>query len=269
VCEHKRQRQHCIECGGANVCEHKRQRRRCIECGGANVCEHKRRRQNCIECGGANVCEHKRRRQDCMDCMSVDEAIKSRYVCTICLSTSLSGYRVHIGICARCDKTERPRIEHTVRDLMQGLLVPPTYMDDKLIGGAECDSNRTRPDLCWVRGDRIVHVEVDEDSHADRQVLCELQKIDAANWGLSGFGHVHLPTWIVRFNCSNYDGRDISLEDRVAVLVAYVNKLLTEPTDIWDLLRVNVTYCFYHRKGQKHIDAARAVESVTVQEVIV
>jgi hypothetical protein len=215
-------------------------------------------------------CPHGKRHGKCIDCISIDDAIKSRYFCSICTTTMLTGKnRREIGICAGCDKTKRTRIEHIMRDMMLqgGLVVPPAYMDSKMIGGTECGSDRTRPDFVWVLPDRIVHVENDEGSHRQREVSCELKKLDASNWGLSDFGLDKLPTWTLRVNCDEYDGR--SLEERVEVLVVHVNRLLQEPLTAWDTLRTNVQYMFYHSKGQKHIDAAKtAVESLVVHDSV-
>ena len=41
-------------CGGwAGICEHKRIKTQCRDCGGPGICEHKRRRSRCKDCGGA------------------------------------------------------------------------------------------------------------------------------------------------------------------------------------------------------------------------
>jgi hypothetical protein len=161
-------------------------------------------------------------------------------------------------------------MEHVVWSKIKATLsTPPTYRDNKLVGGDGCASDRTRPDLCWVLDDRIVHVEVDEHSHDDREVSCELKKLDAANYGLAGFGHVHLPTCILRFNCGPYDHRRVGLDERCASLVAIVNCMLITPVACWDPLRANVVYLYYHSNGQKHIDAARAAtESLVVQFIV-
>ena len=179
--------------------------------------------------------------------------------------------RKHIGSCAGCDKNKPPRMEHIVRDKIEGpIKLPPTMRDSKLIGGEACASDRTRPDLCWVLEDRIIHVEIDEHSHEDREVSCELKKLDSANWGLSDFGLKHLPTWTIRFNCSEYDGRRISLDARCKALVHVVNGLLKCPLTVWDPLRLNVSYMFYHSKSQKHIEAAKESKmSIVVQDVVV
>lgn len=139
--------------------------------------------------------------------------------------------------------------------------------DNKLIGGDSCSSDRTRPDVCWVLKDRIIHVEVDEKSHEDREISCELKKLDAGNWGLSDYGFHHLPTWTIRFNCSEYDGRRIGLAERCKALVLYVKRLLVCPVD--EDPRTNVVYMYYHSHGQKHIDAAcLAIDSIVVRDVV-
>ena len=52
MCEHRRQRHTCKECGGTSVCGHGKLRHRCKECGGASVCAHDRLRYRCKECLG-------------------------------------------------------------------------------------------------------------------------------------------------------------------------------------------------------------------------
>ena len=44
--------------------------------------------------------------------------------------------------------------------------------------GVKGGCGRRRPDAAWVRDDRVVYLEIDEDSHSDRAVSCELAKID-------------------------------------------------------------------------------------------
>jgi hypothetical protein len=86
---------------------------------------------------------------------------------------------------------------------------------------------------------------------------------------LSDYSLTHLPTYTVRFNCSEYDKRRIGLDKRCRRLVTIVNRLLIEPLDDWDALRTNVIFCFYHTNGQKHIDAAcAATDSLVVQRII-
>jgi len=203
--------------------------------------------------------------------MSIEQAQKSKRFCSLCGSIRLSGLRRHIGLCAGCDEGVKRRIEYVVWDKIEPFVKEPTIRDNKLIGGAACDSARTRPDVCWVLDDRIVHVEIDEDSHEDREIACELKKLDSGNWGLSDHELEHLPTWTVRFNCSDYDGRKIGLDARCEKLVELINHLLETPDlTTWEALATNVTYMYYHSKSQKHIDAARAAKgSLDVKNVIV
>jgi len=203
--------------------------------------------------------------------MSIEQAQKSTVVCNVCFTTTLSGLRLHIGLCAGCDKGVKRRMEYIVWDKIEPFVKEPTMRDNKMIGGPACDSARTRPDVCWVLDDRIVHVEIDEDSHEDREIACELKKLDSGNWGLAGHGFKHLPTWTIRFNCSDYDGRQIGLDKRCEKLVELINHLLKTPDlATWNQLATNVTYMYYHSKSQKHIDAARAATgSLDVREVIV
>ena len=172
--------------------------------------------------------------------------------CKIC-AAKLTRRRYEKGLCAQCDPLVPPRLEHIVRRLLLPLVALfPTMQDDTLIGGR--GSDKTRPDLCWVTDDRILHVEVDEDSHADRDPSCELKKLDSANWGFLD----HKPTFVLRFNCSACDSKRVTLEDRVATLATIINRLLTGPLDDWDSLRVNVCLLFYLSSANHHIKAARA-----------
>lgn len=123
--------------------------------------------------------------------------------------------------------------------------------------------------MLWVLPDRLVHVEVDEDSHVDRETACELKKLDSANWGMAEPGHYHRPTALVRFNCSSYDGRDVSLDERVRALAAEIVALIEEPLTQWDSLRINVIFMYYHSSAKHHIKAARkASGAVNVVKVV-
>ena len=57
-------------CGapGSRMCEHRRRRYFCKECGGGGICEHGRWRCICKDCGGSRICEHGRQRLRCKDC---------------------------------------------------------------------------------------------------------------------------------------------------------------------------------------------------------
>jgi len=273
-------KRNCKDCDGPHVCtQHgdRKLKKICIDCKGSAYCFNKdhgekpKLKARCAPCGGSALCACRKDKDSCTDCMSIEQAQKSKKVCNVCFTTTLSGLRRHIGLCAGCDKDVKRRLEYIVWDKIAPFVKEPTIRDNKLIGGAACDSARTRPDVCWVLDDRIVHVEIDEDSHEDREIACELKKLDSGNWGLAGHGFKHLPTWTIRFNCSDYDGRQIGLDKRCEKLVELINHLLKTPDlATWNQLATNVTYMYYHSKSQKHIDAARAATgSLDVREVIV
>ena len=60
-------------------CEHGRQRNQCVDCGGIGICEHNRRRSQCKDCGGSGICEHNRERRRCKDCKGANESTKTSH----------------------------------------------------------------------------------------------------------------------------------------------------------------------------------------------
>lgn len=248
----------CRVCLTGRYCEHKKLKYRCQSCMG-----------HLFKCQVKKKCKHGKQKHLCYECLPLTTVLNSRRFCSICATKLVRGRRKYTGICAECDSTKPPRLEHIVKTFIGNKLPTPTFQDNKLIGGAACDAARTRPDLCWLLPDRVVHVEIDEDSHEDRPIACELKKLDSANWGLSDYGHVHLPTATVRFNCSAYDTRRIGLEERCKYLVRVLRVLLNQPTHSWDPLRTNVIYMYYHSKADKHIQAARAAHQSIVVRFIV
>jgi hypothetical protein len=269
-CEHGKYKYTCKKCGGSGICEHDRQRSQCKECGGSQICEHDRRRFTCKECGGVSICEHDRQRSQCKECVSLEKQLTGKLFCKVGCGTILSPLRRHTGLCAGCDAVA-PRMQWITWNLIKAELPEPTFKDNKLIGGDACMTKRSRPDFGWVLPDRIVYLEIDEHSHEDREISCELAKLDSANWGLAESGTVmaKLPTFMIRFNCSEYDRARISLEDRCETLVDYVQQKLTEDVSAWDVMRLNVSYLYYHSKSDKHVEAAQEQsESFKVHSVV-
>ena len=86
ICEHKKKRSRCEECGGSQICEHKRIRSACKECGGSQICEHQRERSTCKECDGGSICAHNKRRSICKECdggsICAHKRVRSR--CKVC-----------------------------------------------------------------------------------------------------------------------------------------------------------------------------------------
>ena len=49
-------------------CEHGRQKNKCIVCGGVGICEHGRVQNQCKDCGGIQICAHDKQRSTCKLC---------------------------------------------------------------------------------------------------------------------------------------------------------------------------------------------------------
>ena len=124
ICEHNRTKQTCKDCGGVSVCEHKRQKSQCTECGGVSVCEHKRQKSQCKECGGASICEHNRRKSRCKECggASICEHNRRKSQCKECGGSQICEHKRHKPQCKECDPnghlknkvhTARSRIDWT------------------------------------------------------------------------------------------------------------------------------------------------------------
>jgi hypothetical protein len=272
ICEHNRRRPTCKECGGSQICEHNREWPKCKECGGSQICEHNRERPKCKECGGSQICDHNRVRSMCKEC-SFGKIIARKSNCSVC-GTQLTKRRTEAGmVCAGCDPTVPPRIEHLVWAAIADELPPPSALDDTVLATSTtgCAASPTRPDVAWVGTDRIVHLEIDEDSHNDREVSCELKKLDSAGWGAANKASDgrRLPVVVVRYNDDGCDTAEAvahpTVEARRLRLVEVVRWALTAPVGTFDPVRVNVLYLFYHTKAERHIAAARAAAAnVTV-----
>ena len=75
-------------------------------------------------------------------------------------------------------------------------------------------------------------LEVDDDSHEDREISCELAKLDETRHAAEkGFK----PSVTIRFNPDAYDQRRVSLSDRCDRLVETISTYLR--CDIRDLAR--------------------------------
>lgn len=130
----------------------------------------------------------------------------------------------------------------------------PSAVDNVTVGGT-CGGNRRRPDMCWVADDRIIHLEIDEDSHGDRPVACEIAKLDETNFGVAGR---RVPTITLRFNPDKAAAGAPPLAGRVDVLAQTLRALFCDNTARFCRYRANVAFMFYGPRGAKHICAARA-----------
>ncbi len=259
ICEHKKRRSDCSDCGGSQICEHKKRRSDCADCGGSQICEHKRLRSQCIDCGGSKICEHKRLRWQCKECLNSDAMIHSGKWCIACLSTRLSPARIRAGvkICAQCDPTVPDRIEKVALPMFVAAIgFPPSAADDTIIGGTACDTDRRRPDTCWITPKRIAILETDESGHVDRLPSCEIAKVIdqtiSVQQAYPGAIVAHF-----RFNPLEFDNRRVSLDDRVARVANDVRLFLNaQDAYPWRAEVPYVLYYYYPQKAYFHIDSA-------------
>jgi len=182
---------------------------------------------------------------------------------------------VGVIICQQCDPLEPPKIAHycfnqlrdqVYRDVAGGAeLFPPSVQDNVLLNGCDKhdDAHRRRPDYAWASDARVIHLEIDEHSHSDRDVSCERAKLHESHFGVDG--DTIRPTLFLRFNPHEYSG-GLDLPARLRVLAAELHKALTAPLAELHLdpIRTNVRYLFYGPAGQKHIDAAQQEPQVNV-----
>jgi hypothetical protein len=262
-CEHDRLRAFCRKCKGSAICCHNKFRPHCRACGGVAFCIHNRQRAICIDCKGKNLCKHNRQRIQCIECQPLEMLLKKKNFCNACGIVQISRNKsLTTGFCASCDSTKNTRTEVLVRDRVLARMPPPSAVDNTLVGGKHCNEARRRPDLAWVGSDRIVMLEIDEHSHEDREPSCEIAKLDSTRWGVSnGFTkEQHIAVITVRMNPDECNTNrmapkfDARCQRTADLLTFYIGCALS----VLDPLRANVHYLFYHSKGDKHIEAARA-----------
>lgn len=254
-CKHNKNKRSCRECGGSALCVHGRQKSICKPCGGSSICIHNKEKRYCKDCDGSQICKHGKIKHVCTDCVTLEQALKSKRFCNICATTLISGKQRTTGMCAKCTADKPPKQQDIMWDLIRSRLPPPSIFDNQHLGG--CQSSTTRPDFCWIGGDRVVHLECDENSHTDREISCELKKTDSAGWGLDP-KLAHRTTIMVRFNPGLYDVRDISLADRCDKLIEQLTDLFICDLTNFSPLATNLIYMFYHTRAKSYISAARA-----------
>lgn len=275
ICVHGRQKAHCKEgCGGSALCVHGRQKSRCKECGGSGICEHGKLKCRCRRCGGSGLCEHGRQKSSCRECLPLEKLLAMRHFCNICGVTHVNPRRR--TVCAGCDTTAKQRTEHVVWEMLQPLLHhPPSSRDNTMVGAragaSECAGVNTtggscgqrRPDVSWVchGRNRVVYLEIDEHSHRDRQVSCELSKVDDTAFSqVSATDGTLLRGVFIRFNPDAYDEHDVPLADRVLHLAEVIKWECTRATRVNEQhdVKPRVVFMYYHSSAHTHIRAARS-----------
>lgn len=169
--------------------------------------------------------------------------------------------------------TVKKGIENVTWEHIKDELPIPSSRASQFIAGTseqnkeKCQVDHKRqPDVIWVGEDRFVSLEVDEDSHYDREISCELAKIDETRWGVEDS---HKPHIMIRFNPNAFDKRTVHFEDRCKELAQLLKHVMTCSIHKFDVLRCNVIYMYYHTKAYHHIQAAKdKPETINVLQII-
>ena len=271
---------------------------------------------SCTAHGG--VCKHGKYPGSCRGCQE-ETTKQMPSLCSHCKKTHIARKRQVTaggnGLCPHCENyltaqaaesgaeppTKGKRWEDVVLDELEtmvtdtdGNVIAYEMRDDQsnMFGSnkrsrrGECDTNhQRRPDVLWLVRDseaRIVAaimVEVDENSHTDRESVCEGGKVHdtfqsilklAQEEGKGRLaetrrGEVLLPQVIfIRFNPNACDaaGGSIQLATRIQVLAARVRELLNTPAEVYrerstrgECMKPHLEILYYHSKqGGKHLD---------------
>ena len=155
-------------------------------------------------------------------------------------------------------------MEYVTWERIKERLPPPTHdpYNQRALGGCNNEA-RKYPDVVWASLDRVIHLEIDEDSHADREVACELKKLDATNYGVQEIGEKRV-TIIIRFNPDACDTTSVLKEWRHDLLIEELKHRMAMDVTSLNPLLCHVVFLFYHTKGYKHIEAAEGSPNVRV-----
>jgi hypothetical protein len=209
---------------------------------------------------GTGRCEHDRLRSRCVICLSGDQLRTLATQCVVCGVTQVcrkrSKARGGTGMCSQCDsvKSSRRSEAQLIETLCAMGVPPPSAVDNVTVGGPSCAVARRRPDVAWVLPTFVVNLEIDEDSHTNRQPSCEVGKAQDTRFGAEGGGK---PLVIIRYNPDQYTDGTTEDRRRLEYLARVIKFCIL--LDIRDLhpLHPNVIFLHYHRRAQKHIDAIR------------
>ena len=139
----------------------------------------------------------------------------------------------------------------------------PTMLDDAMLGGAGCDSDKRRPDFLYhqVRDgvNIIVSHEVDEDGgHPDRPAACDAAKLFDEFQSLQKLLGAETRVFFIRYNPDEYDGDRVTLKERIETVANLTKRLFAGEWRQYDPLSPHVFYYYYHSKAQFHIDYMRS-----------
>jgi hypothetical protein len=176
--------------------------------------------------------------------------------------------RANVQLCATCDSGYVKRTEEIVRPLLLLDLPPPSGIDNLILGGADCNVSKRRPDLVWFGTDRAIFLEIDEDGgHPDRLASCELAKIWDQTLAIKKLLGEHLIIYFLRFNPDACDRIKVRLESRCETVSNEIRRILQ--LESGDHTVPHVAYFYYHTKCQFQIDAALAhPDSLSVYKIL-
>ena len=206
------------------------------------------------------MCGHGNHIGRCAECPLGDILYKG--MCTCCRVVQVCRAQREIGICAGCSRAmnEIPqRIEKIFGDMIIDFIGHPPNLTDKTVAtGESCREeglDNRRPDLVYVNhetGSAVV-IEIDEDSHANRDVSCELRKVSEQTLAIQKLdGLENCSVFTIRVNPDKYDGGSIERRDRARAVSKFTKESLNTKSD-----RVGhheIRFMYYHSKAIKYIN---------------
>jgi len=134
----------------------------------------------------------------------------------------------------------------------------PNTKDKTIATSSKCaELDKRRPDLLWVKHGKVaVVVEIDENSHVDRETSCEIRKISEQNLAIQQLdGCANIPVHTIRVNPDAYDDDDdVPLEERAQIVADLMRRIFDddshEPNGFAKLY-----FVCYHSKAKFQIDA--------------
>ena len=252
-CVHQWEAPLCHVCHPSAVCVHTLDKYACRVCNPNGWCPHGFRAASCRVCQAPAVCPHGVWRRNCHHgCQPLEVLLRDPRCCQSC--GNWVAVRRPERLCRRCDTHYHQRTEEVVWAAIKDALPYPSSHDNVTIGHeGTCHAARRRPDISWVLSDRMVDLEIDEHSHHDRPIACELAKLDDTKWGCEAGQTCVI---VVRFNPDASECQT-PLAERCRVLIATLQRVMQAPLHEFDALRCNVLYLYYNRGGQKHVLAAQ------------
>jgi hypothetical protein len=145
--------------------------------------------------------------------------------------------------------TEHASWEMYIKTLLRNAGIPgPSCANDQMI-------NNKRPDFGWELLDRIVLLEIDEDSHSRRSSIQELEKIVSNAPDVSS----GKPLFFIRFNPSQRSQEDFYTCFSTLLMILRAALFDEEYIKSWHAPpKINVLYMFYSgQRAREHIEIAR------------